>query len=331
MSALRQVANQAGRPRSRIFEVAHRIAARFEPAVAASFLAAVGRLVDRIDEAALMAAVTSGRIDLISAAISPGDLSGILATDERLRRALLDTSQTMGRASAKVLSDVRGIEFGFSAVDPNVVIFARTQVAELVVAVGEDVREAIRIVVALGNEVGLTVEQQARAIREIVGLPPNWASAPVNLGRELRAGTFTSTRRLSATDKAQIRARLAKGTVDEAFIGRMQDKYAASLLNRRSLNIARTETLRASHHGQRMAWKQATREGVLPSTVKRMFIVTPDDRLRETHAAVPGMNPDGVGVDEPFRTPLGYFMDPPIEPLCRCGTSLIFPGLSGVL
>jgi hypothetical protein len=59
--------------------------------------------------------------------------------------------------------------------------------------------------------------------------------------------------------------------------------------------------------------------------------VTPDDRLRETHAAVPGMNPDGVALDGTFETPLGRSSGPPLEPLCRCGEGLSFPGHKGVL
>jgi hypothetical protein len=329
--AVQQLPPKSGRPRSRFYTIAQRIASRFEPAVAAAFLRSIERLIAHIDEADLLSAIASGNLNLIAGAAGAGRLEGFIGTDETLRRALANTAAATGRASAEILSDASGLAFRFNAFDPNVVMFARTQTAELVVAVGEDVREAIRIVVALGNEVGLTVEQQARAIREVVGLPPNWANAPLNLRRELEVGRFTHTRRLSAVEKAQIRKRIREGTIDEAFISRMERRYAESLRNRRALNIARTETLRASHHGQRVSWRQATRDGVLPATARRMFIVTPDDRLRETHAAVPGMNPDGVGLDEPFRTPLGSFMDPPIEVNCRCGVGLVFPGLTGVL
>jgi hypothetical protein len=70
---------------------------------------------------------------------------------------------------------------------------------------------------------------------------------------------------------------------------------------------------------------------VLPATARRVWIVTPDARLRPEHAAIPRMNPDGVGLDEPFRTPDGDFLNPPIDPNCRCGVGLIFPGLAGVL
>jgi hypothetical protein len=636
--ALRQVANASpGKPRSRFYEVAHRIARRFEPPVAAAFLAAITKLQRQIDEAALRSGVASKNLHLIDAGVATGgDISTILDEAE-MEAALRRAAQATGIASADVLADATDLDVRFNATHPNVVLFARTQVAELVVQVGDDVREAIRIVVALAQQQGLTTAQQARAIREVVGLPPNWSKAPLNLGQELREGRFTQSRRLSATDKAQINSRLARGTVDEAFIARMQSKYSASLINRRALNIARTEcltadtlvdaavvravfrrwyagdvvqvrttngreftatpnhpmltrrgwvaagelrdsddlichdrqqrarpaghenvhagparigeifntlatiglverkttgkpdfhgdgmngeveiahadgclrignfaplgkpllqdvlapagmvgtgfcdcdgllasnqslcvrcasqryaratgyalyhtsayaealsdfgrgatrlvqlcdvfgrqviapvgnlvaghtiaepvrfcvtpgypsrfddighpvdacthargyggateartievdrvssvgvrsfrghiynletpagyfnisggaytgnTLRASHHGQHESWKQATRQGVLPATARRVWIVTPDARLRPEHAAIPRMNPDGVGLDEPFRTPDGDFLNPPIDPNCRCGVGLIFPGLAGVL
>ena len=322
---------QAGKPASRFYEVVHRIADRFSPAVAQAFLNAVAKLVVRIDDVALASGIAAMDLAQINAAIGAERLADLLAQDPALRDALYRTAVETGRAGANVLEDTAGIAFRFNSADPNIVLFARTQVAELVVAVGDDVKEAIRLVVALGSEYGITPVQQARAIRQVVGLPPNWAEAPLNLAAELRAGRFTDTRRMSAVDKAQIRSRLAKGTVNEAFIDRMQVKYANSLRNRRALNIARTETARAANHGQNEGWKQATRAGVLPKSARRVWIVTPDDRLRETHRMVPIMNPDGVALDQPFQTPLGPSMGPPLEVNCRCSLGLVFPGLTGVV
>ena len=245
--------------------------------------------------------------------------------------ALLGASTTTGRAGADVLSGATGTTVRFNALHPDVVLFARQQAGELVVQVSEDVREAVRIMLAIGQAEGLTVVQQARAIREVVGLPPTWAAAPSNLRREIMDGhaAAATSRRLSAVEKAQIRSRIAKGTVTESFAESMQARYSESLVNRRARNIARTETLRASHHGQRMGWEQAMQDGALPRTARRVVVVTPDHRLE--HWMVPGMNEGGRGIDEPFQAPEGSFMNPPFRPLCRCGVGLIFPGYEGVL
>lgn len=295
-----------------------------------AFVRAVTRLKLGIDEAALLSALASGDVNQINAALGATRLAALFAGGDSLTDLLHRTGQASAAASGEAVAAATGIDFRFDVTRPATILFARERTAALVVRVTDDVREAIRIVVGAGALEGLTVQQQARAIREIVGLPPNWAQAPANLAAELRAGLFTDSRRLSAADKAVIRKRLREGTVDEAFIEEMQRRYGASLIHRRALNIARTETLRAAHYGQRDAWRQAVENGVLPKTATRRWVVTPDDRLRETHAAIPGMNPEGVGLDESFQTPFGPVLDPPAEPNCRCGVGLTF-GEVGVL
>lgn len=320
----------AGRPRSRFYQIAHRIAARMEPAIAREFMRAVNRMKAQIDMAALERALRAGSTAPGVAAALGADLGVILEGTDivgQLRR----TSTLTGLEGAKVLRGVVGVRARFNALHPDIVLFAREQAGALIVALSAEQLEAVRVVLAVGQAQGLTYTQQARALREIVGLPPNWAAAPLNLAQELRDGRFTDTRRLSAIDKQKIRSRLMRGTIDEPFIQQMQARYAQSLTNRRALNIARTESLRAANHGQREGWRQAREQGVLPSTTRRVWIVTPDDRLRETHAAVPFMNQGGVALDQPYQTPLGPSDGPPLEPLCRCSEGLIFPGQPGAV
>lgn len=321
----------AGKPKSRTYEIVHRIADRLGGGVASAFVRAIARKKASVDMVDLASAVASGDTNTIEAALGVGDMTALFLGGDALADHLEKIAAVTGQTSAGVLSDVLGVEVRFNAIDPNVIVYAREQAGTLIRAVSEDTVEAVRIVLAQGAWQGLTVDQQARAIREIIGLPPNWAEAPLNLATELRDGRFTSARRLSAVEKAQIRKRLREGTMTDEFVERMQGRYAASLINRRAKNIARTESSRAAHHGLRQSWKQAVRDGHLPETARRVWVVTPDDRLRPTHAAIPGLNEGGVGFDEPFATPSGSVMDPPYEPNCRCSMGLTFPGLRGML
>jgi hypothetical protein len=301
-----------------------------EPSVAKAFLSAVEKYQKQIDEAAIRSALASGDAATLAAVMDASKLGSIMTNEGAMEAAMANTFTAGGDASSKVLEQAFGVRpSSFKATDPKAVLFAREQAGTLIVQISDEVMEAVRIVLAAAQEYGLTTVQQARAIREIVGLPPNWANAPLNFAEEIRAGQAAAAtrRRLSAVDKARIRARIKAGTVDEAFIEEMQRKYTASLLNRRGLNIARTETMKAAINGQHEAWRSAVREGILPSTTRRAVIVTPDDRLRPTHAQVPSMNLDGVGIDEAFDTPWGSMMNPPWQPLCRCGVGLFFPGL----
>ena len=293
------------------------------------FVAAITRLQEGIDAAELQSAIAAGSLAQIEAAVRPSRLQSLFAGGDSLQEVLTRTAQTTGRAGSEVLTGALDVRVRFNALDPNVVLFARDQSARLVVAVTEDVREAIRIVTAVGSAEGLTTTQQARALREIVGLPPNWARAPLSLREEILSGNFDATRRLSAADKAQIRSRIARGTATEEFAERMQSRYARSLLNRRAQNIARTETIRSATHGQHEGWRQAIRDGHLPTDVRRFVVVTPDERLE--HWMVPGMNPDGRAMDEPFESPEGPSLNPPFRTSCRCGVALKVPGRPGVI
>lgn len=318
---------ERGKPASRFYQIAHRIAGRFEPKVQKTFVSAVGRLKDQIDMVELRQATASGNLSQIEMAAGSGRLQAILLGGGELEDSFKTTSTLTGRAGMDVLEDVTGLDAQFNARHPNVVLHAREQGSTLVAAVGDDVKEAIRIIVAAGADLGLTTTQQARAIREVVGLRPGHVMAPSNLADEIRAGhaAAATSRRLSAVDKARIRSHIAKGTVTEEFIDEMRENYSFSLLNRRAQDIARTETLRSANFGQREAWRQAVEQEVLPANVRRVAVVTPDDRLRFTHAQVPQMNPNGVGLEEPFQTPFGPLMGPPWETNCRCGEGLVFP------
>ena len=330
----RPARNQSsGRPRSRFYEIAQRVSSRFEPRTAAAFTAAVNRLLNRVDDVALRSAVASGSLDQIMAALATGgSLQNIILEGRELEDAFRHAATATGRAGADVLTGATGVQARFNALAPDVVLFARTQAGRLIAQdVGPGVREAVRVVIAMGQYEGLTTVQQARAIREIVGLPAPWARAPLNLRQEILDGHAAAAtgRRLSAAEKAQIRSRIKAGTVTEEFADQMSRTYSQRLVNRRAQNIARTENLKAAHHGQHQGWKQAVNDGVLPQTARRIVVVTPDDRLE--HWMVPGMNEGGRGMDEPFQAPEGSFLNPPFRPNCRCGVGLVFPGHAGVL
>lgn len=322
------------RPRqSRSYRAAQRIAARLEVRVQATFLDAVERAVAGIDARELATALGTGRVGDIVDAARPESLARILDNEPRLEGELGAVSRVTGTAGAEIVEDAARVAFRFNVHDPNVVLYAREQVARLVVEIGPDTREAIRLVASLAAERGVTTVGQAKIIREVVGLPSVWAEAPLRFAEEIRAGQVAAAtgRRISAADAAEIRARVAAGTVDDAFVDRMRGRYAQSLVNRRARNIARTETLDAANSGLRAGWRQAVADGVLPPTARRVVIVTPGEGHRASHSAIAAMNREGVGVDEPFQTPWGPMMGPPFETNCKCGEGLIFPGREGAL
>lgn len=280
----------------------------------------------RINEQALRRAIRSGNLERIARVVNPVKLSRsiVRAVQPPIRR----TVQAAGQGSARILS-AHGIEATFSAAHANVVRIAREQAAELVVGVPKETRSIIAEVIARAAERGLTTLEQSRAIRELVGLPPNWAKAPAALADELTAGraAAATSRRLSAATKQRIRSTIRRGAVTPEFVREVTAEYTRSLINLRAQTIARTETLRAAHAGTLESWVQARLQGVLPASTRKWWMVTRDERLSPEHARIPSMNPKGRRITDPFVTTEGLHQAPPSRPNCRCTVVLGFGGV----
>lgn len=310
-------------------EVVDRIKRRFGPQVASAIESVLLAATGAVDLAALEATIASGASvnTIIQRVLSTADVARIVGRDQQLLNQLAAVGRSSAQVTMTTVEEAIGVALGFDYTDPIAVAAAQEQIGVLVRQISVEQLQAIRNAIELGQSAGLTVVQQARLIREAVGLPQNWAAAPFNLAEELRRGDLNAaTRRLPANVQAQIRSRIAAGTITEEFIDEVVGVYTRSLINRRAQNISRTETARAAHEGQQRAWIEAQTQGLLPPTARRFWIVTPDERLRRSHAEIVVMNPQGVGLDEPFETPFGEVMQPPAEPNCRCSVGLLIEG-----
>lgn len=314
---------------SESYRVIDRIKQRFGEEVADAFDRLLNSAREAVDLAALESTIASGAsvASIIQSVLSTSDVARIVGRDQALLQTLTNVTRASGQASMRVVEDGLGVALGFDYTDPLAVEAAREQIGLLITQLTREQLQAIRNAIELGQSAGLTVVQQARLIREAVGLPATWANAPANLADELRRGDANAlTRRLPANVLQEIRSRLEGGIEDEAFIARVVEIYTRSLINRRAQNISRTETATAAHEGQQRAWEEAKGQGLLPETVRRYWIVTPDERLRRSHAEIVVMNPQGVDLGEPFETPFGPVMHPPAEPNCRCSVGLLLEG-----
>jgi hypothetical protein len=77
--------------------------------------------------------------------------------------------------------------------------------------------------------------------------------------------------------------------------------------------------MRALNIGVQEGWRQAVMENkVVEALVRRFWKVAHDERLCEVCSKVPDMNKKGVGLGQPFATPIGPVMLGPLHPDCRC-------------
>lgn len=331
-----------GEPASGLYRTLHRVADRLEPALREPFLRAVRAHREHVDLQRLETALRRGDTDAATLALDLDRMANAMRSD--LGRAYRTTLQAAGEAVAEELSSELGASFSFDAVNPNAVLAARRDAGTLITRISRESRLAVRAVIADMHVSGVPPDRAARRVRQVVGLRQDHARAVSNFRDLLRrardapddqlAGIArrATDRRLDAATKARVRRAIREREVTGALIDEVSEVYRGSLLNRRALDISRTESLRAAHAGQQETWRQAVQRGTLSrERTRRVAVVTPDDRLRETHAAVPDMNPEGVGLEEPFQTPMGPMMYPPWEPLCRCSVGLTFVGRAGVL
>jgi hypothetical protein len=314
-----------------------------EPVMGAAFVEMAVLYEGVIDLEALERALRAGSWPDIESAMKFGQMDDILARAGGFTSAFSQVVARAGQAGQEIML-AAGISAQFNAVSPNAVFFASQKSSELIRGITAEARDTIREIIATGQRLGLPTNVQAGAIRDYITLPRGWASAPMNMARELETGDRAVFRRLLADPslpprerrlqeralRLEIAERYATGAnTDPAWIRSTTAEYKGNLLNRRAQTIARTETVRAANWAVKEGWTQAVASGALPSDVKKVWLVTSDDRLQ--HEMVPGMNAGGRRLDELFETPEGPVQEPPSRPNCRCGIGLIFPGLSGTL
>lgn len=306
----------------------HNIADTAADDVRAAFLKAIEQIRGTIKEKELRAAIDTGNVDRVLET---------LGLDEKMTEALRaqvlppleDTMIEAGR-TAPALSMPKGgeLQMRFDLANPNTTKFLQRYDFDLIKQIGNDTREAIRGVVQHAFQYGGHPREQARQIREMIGLTDDQAKAVQRFRTELEEGDRAALRRGLRDRRFDPTLNRALGSVGEGLdadqIDVMVTRYSEKMLAARAENIARTETINAAQAGQQMAWEQAADKGLLSRTKLRQgWLVTPDDRLCIYCAVIPEMNPEGVPLGGYFQTPLGPVQRPTLHPKCRCSLYLM--------
>lgn len=216
----------------------------------------------------------------------------------------------------------------FTIVNPYAVAAARQQAADLVVAVRDSTRKAVRHIVTSSVRGRYTPAQAARLIANVVGLDPRRAQALANYEAAMRQVVEGRASR-STLRRAGMRLPDTRRGVDHAV-----SRYSSRLLRDRAETIARTEVMRAANRGLQESWAEAARRGLMDvNVVRREWVVTYDDRTCEACAPMGGQV---VGFDAPFVSSLRRVggedvpvpvptttVTPPLHPRCRCTMILL--------
>ncbi len=307
--------------------------AGLEPRIAAVVTKAIADLRASLSETALTRVLDREGLPGLLRLIEPrlerfsADLAG--ATDAQGVKETLQASYLAGAESARqMVPKAIGLQARFDLTNPRALIFLQNYDFGLIREVTNETRLAIRDVVFEGFNRGLAPREQARSIRDMIGLTRKQSRAVVNFRAQLEGqegrGTPAHLRRLDAIERRQALRQVREGGMTAQQITDLVESYRQRLVNLRATTIARTETIRASSQGQDDLWSQMQADGLLNSNeTRRKWIVTKDDRLCPICAAIPGMNPKGAPVGGTFQTPVGPVSGPPAHPTCRCATSLM--------
>jgi hypothetical protein len=127
---------------------------------------------------------------------------------------------------------------------------------------------------------------------------------------------------LSAGQTRMLTKALSNPNLTAADADAMLDRHAAALRHHRIQATLAEGIHTLAEQAKLTGWSIAQRFGALPADQRRHWRTAGDERVRHAHSQVPGMNPDGVPLDQPFETPFGPRMSAPLEMGCRCRASL---------
>jgi hypothetical protein len=176
-------------------------------------------------------------------------------------------------------------------VNPKAAAWAKHRSAELVVGT-DDLRAAVREIIDESVKGGVTVDDTAELLRDVVGLDPRRAGWAANYARDLH-----------------------QQGVGGAELWKHVTRYTDELRDARAETIARTEILMATNAGQQTLWEEAKKDGHLDDLLK-VWITTDGccDDCEELE------QDDPINIEEPFD---GDVMFPPLHPNCRCAMGLV--------
>lgn len=332
---------------------AESIADKLTPKLAKAVLDALITQAGNVDLDAIVAALQKGDAAAVLKALGIDEFDAIFGP---VQDALTGATGAAGLATmATINTRVTTAAIRFNQLNPRLILWLQNYSLSLIKQVNDSTLAGVRAYLVAGMNEGKNPVAVAREVKGIVGLTERQALAVKRFRTELE--TFHTRRSAKAwnlggkidrvngrqvfkpspdgtpkdgVDQRRLRdfrfdgqlqrAMTASKPLTPAQIDKMVAAYERKYRKYRAETIARTEALRATNAGVQDAWRQAIESGkIVEDQVRRRWIVARDERLCEICQPIPGMNKKlGVPMGQPFATPKGPVMLPPIHPSCRC-------------
>lgn len=275
-----------------VWRKVHRAAQRQEKAMRTAVIRLFSSEIPGLEKA-----LVTGRESVVEQCVAAAWVGPLDRATRAIRNSLLTALVDGGEAQAALTTpSMRAAErsrnkvnigFAFDQTSPEAIAWAQKHAGELVTNLSVQQRKNVRQLVTDAFAKQQTTKQLAAQLKDVVGL-----TGP----------QFSKYQRLLAENQ------------------RAAQVYAKKAWQARAVTIARTETLRASNEGQRQAWNQATKQGLLSGQELREWITTYDDRTCPICAPMDGQL---TGLKEGFKLPDGSSVSgPPAHVKCRCAQGI---------
>lgn len=196
----------------------------------------------------------------------------------------------------------------------------------------EFIKSEIKIISSESKRAVQIAGTSKKRILETIGLTPNQArslttyrQALENIAESNNKAAILDTkiiRYLSASQRSSIRSAIARG-MEPGGVDALIAKQQKALLISRAKAIGNSLSSKVAHAAQQAVIDLAVKAKLVkPDHFKRFWTTAHDERVRHSHSQTEAINAGGVNLDQPFKTPFGPVMYPPLEINCRCHVSV---------
>lgn len=228
----------------------------------------------------------------------------------RLGDSIVSVMPVIGRAQAQAIAADTGLaragaSIAFDPASPQVIEAMQRNRLDFITSFSNDQRLVVVNSLAQSMREGVGIVEQARRIRDVIGLTSYQQGMVNNYQVALQANNRRALEyslRDRRYDTGFENAIAEDELLSQSRINLMVDRYRDRLLQLRGETIARTETARVAEEARAIAVEQVLEETDIPrSLVVKQWIAT-GVRTRSTHGQ---MHEQARLFDEPFDSPSG--------------------------
>lgn len=311
----------------------------WDPILRDKFLEAVGYLRDDVQIGVVTRMLEAGNIDGAVRAVNLDPVAFRVLDNSVMQAFEAGGNAAMARIPAGLTLDGFRLNVRFDVRNLEAETWLRTNSAQKITAITDDMAVAVRNHLAAGMEAGLNprtvaldlvgridpvLKERTGGVIGLTSTQEEWTRNYATELMELNGGALSRKLRDARFDRTVQTAIEENSPLSANQIDDMVSSYRNRALFSRAEAIGRTEAMAAMHESQDQAFQQAVDSGqVKKENITRIWHTSQDRKVRESHQE---MDEQQVGFDEDFVCPSGATLAYPGDPNgppeeiinCRC-------------